>query len=114
MDHGDYVSVGGAGYWSPAYVDEHFTKLEPLIERVRRRGKVRVLVDLTHTNAQPAETAERIRYWTLRLYGEQDRVAIVVASSQVKAQMRRLEFVSQRALFLSRGAAITWLLAQNE
>lgn len=114
FDNGQYVAVHGAGYWTPAYVDTHFAELGELLARVRRQKHVRVLVDLTQAAVQGEESAQRVSHWTARLYREGDRVAIVLASSLLKAQMRRVAIIADRELFLSRTAAMTWLLATPE
>jgi len=111
IDYVQYVSVQGTGYWSPAYVDEHFSELGTMLDRVRKARKVRVLVELTQAAVQGEETARRVSHWTAKLYREEDRVAIVLASSLLKAQMRRVAIIADRELFLSRTAALTWLLA---
>ena len=110
IDYGEYVAVQGTGYWSPAYLDAHFAELADILVRLRKQRKVRVLVDLTQAAVQSAGTAERLSHWTSKIYREEDRVAIVLASSLIKAQMRRVAIIANRELFLSRTAAMTWLL----
>jgi len=112
FDYGQYIAVQGTGCWSPEYLDAHFADLAGLLGRRRRDRQVLVLVDLTRAGVQSDETAERIRYWTANLYRQSDRVAIVLASSMLKAQMRRYVMVADRELFLSRTAALAWLLAK--
>jgi hypothetical protein len=109
---GAYLRVLGKGQWSPEFIDGHFGRLKQQIDDLRARaGRARVLVNLTEAMIQPADTAERIRHWTALIYREQDRVAIVLASSLLKSQMRRVSIVADRELFLSETNAIAWLTA---
>jgi non-ribosomal peptide synthetase component F len=106
------IKVAGHGLWFPAYVDAHFAALERLATRVREEhGEVRALVDLRRSLAQPPETADRISHWTQRIYQAGDRVAIILANSMLKAQMRRVAMRADRELFISPTAAQQWLTA---
>ncbi|QJU59523.1 hypothetical protein HL653_18760 [Sphingomonas sp. AP4-R1] len=107
-----YLRVVGKGLWSPAFVDGHFGALQRQVEELRERcGSARVLVNLSGATIQPADTAERIRHWTGLIYQQRDKVAIVLASSLLKSQMRRVAIVADRELFLSEANAIAWLTA---
>ncbi|PZU11778.1 hypothetical protein [Sphingomonas sp.] len=113
-DEGSIVRVDGAGSWRLDYLDGHFERLEHMLLAIRRaRRRVRVLVDLRQAVVQSAAVAERIQYWTDRLYEAEDRVAIVVASSLLKSQMRRVAAITQREFFLSESAGRTWLMAND-
>jgi hypothetical protein len=107
-----YLRVDGKGLWSATFIDEHFGPLHQQIIAMRQRdGRARVLVNLSAAMIQPPETAERIRHWTGLIYKERDRVAIVLASSLLKSQMRRVAIIADRELFLSETNALGWLLA---
>jgi hypothetical protein len=107
-----YLRVEGKGLWNAAFIDAHFGALQAQVEAMREQhGKARVLVNLCTATIQTAETAERIRHWTGLIYKERDRVAIVLASSLLKSQMRRVAIIADRELFLSETNALGWLLA---
>ncbi len=109
--HGAYLRVLGKGLWSAAFIDDHFGALERQVEELRQRERrARVLVNLCEAMIQPAETAARIRHWTGLIYREQDKVALVVASSLLKSQMRRVAVIADRELFLSEANALAWLM----
>ena len=109
------VSVIGRGMWSPGYCDQHFSALGVMLERVRKHsGGVRVLVQIKEAPVQSAATIERVVHWTKIIYAVGDRVAIVVASSLMKSQMRRIHMAAKREIFVSETAARAWLDAQND
>jgi len=109
------VTVIGRGMWSPSYCDQHFSALGQLLHQVRIvSGGVRVLVLIQKAPVQSAAAIERVSHWTGIIYTAADRVAIVVASSLVKSQMRRIHMVAKREIFVSEAAAGTWLDAQND
>lgn len=90
-------------------VDQHFFELATLVRSVRQAGgQIRVIVDLRGTPAQSPETIERIGVGA-RIYGEGDRIAIIVDSSLAKMQMRRVVRSAQHEIFISPKAAMTWL-----
>jgi hypothetical protein len=112
VKHHEYVEVRGHGLWSVSYLDTHFNRLDSTLQSFRTLARgAKVLVDLSGAAVQPPGTADRIAYWTARLYRESDRVAIVAASSLMKVQMRRTAMIARRELFLSRDAALAWLLS---
>jgi hypothetical protein len=107
-----YLRVTGKGLWSAAFIDSHFGGLQRQVAAMRAlHGHARVLVNLCTATIQTPETAERIRHWTGLIYKERDRVAIVLASSLLKSQMRRVTIIADRELFLSETNALAWLLA---
>jgi hypothetical protein len=108
------IRITGAGMWTIDYVDVHFAELAVLIDRVRtQNGEVLALVDLSRALVQTAEVAERIHRATARLYGAGDRVALVVQSFLLKAQMKRVTWKENTAIFVSPHAAETWLGAHR-
>jgi hypothetical protein len=104
------IRVWGWGTWSPSYVDAHFVELGRMIEEVRALGlPVRVLVNLQKSAHQPPEVIVRIRAGSELIYREGDRIALVVESSLVKAQMTQLLDRSRLSFFISETAAALWL-----
>ena len=113
-DDGQVIRVAGCGLVSIDNTDRHFEELERTLIRARSQSRqIRVLVDLRAISVQSHAVAERIAFWTKRVFRQEDRVAIIVASSIVKAQMRRVAFIAQRETFLSETAAGEWLLAYS-
>lgn len=108
----DLIEVRGSGIWSPVYADAHFMRLQFALVQLRHaKGVARVLVDLSEAMVQPADTAARVKYWTGKLYREGDRVAMVVASSLLKIQMRHAVAITAFEVFISDRAARLWLSA---
>jgi hypothetical protein len=108
----NFIRVTGRGFWSVKQIDDHFARLERTLDESRlAQDSALVLVDLRDATVQAAAVADRLGWWTERLYSAQDRVAIVLASSLLKAQMRRVPMAATRELFLSPMAALTWLTA---
>lgn len=109
---GDILRVTGRGLWTIKDIDDHFIQLKRALDTARRsRGAATVFVDLQDAVVQTDAVAARLGWWTTRSYRTQDRVAIVLASSLLKAQMRRVPMAATRELFLSPMAALTWLTA---
>lgn len=107
-----FIRVTGRGFWTVEEIDAHFAELELALDASRQSlGAATVLVDLRDAPVQTAAVTERLGWWTGRLYQAQDRVAIILASSLLKSQMRRIPMAAKRELFLSPMAALTWLTA---
>ncbi len=108
------IRITGIGAWTLDYVDVHFAELAVLIDRVRdQNGEVLALVDLSRAPVQSDEVAERINRATAQLYGARDRIALIVQSFLLKAQMKRAAWKSNTAIFVSANAAETWLCAHR-
>ena len=110
VDHTSLIRVLGTGIWSAERAETHFRNLERAVKAVRlEHGKVNVLVDLREASVQPSETAAVIHDWTMRIYSEADRVAIVCATSLLALQMRRGVNIAPLATFHEIEAALRWL-----
>ena len=108
------IRITGVGMWTVDYIDVHFAELALLIERVRaQHGEVLALVDLSRAPVQTPEVADRIHRATARLYGADDRIALIVQSFLLKAQMKRVTWEANTAIFVSPHAAETWLCAHR-
>lgn len=106
------IRVIGQGQWTTSQVDLHFAALSGLIaERRRSGGAVLVLVDLRDSLVQQPEIVEQIGRAVTRIYDSSDRVAVVVASSLLKLQLKRVANVASIEFFVSMNAARTWLTA---
>ena len=108
------IRVIGRGQWSSEKVQRHFVDLGQLIaERRRAEAPVLVLVDVRDSLVQQAETVERIARAMTSVYQESDRVAVVVSSSLLKMQLKRLGNIAKVEFFVSMNAARTWLTAYH-
>jgi hypothetical protein len=108
------IRITGIGAWTVDYVDVHFAELAVLIDRVRsQHGEVLALVDLSRAPVQSDEVAARIHSATARLYTARDRIALIVQSFLLKAQMKRATWQANAAIFVSPNAAETWLCAHR-
>jgi hypothetical protein len=106
------IRIAGVGICTVDDIDVHFAELALLIERVRaQNGEVLALVDMARAPVQSAEVAERIQHATGRLYRPGDRIALIVQSFLLKAQMRSVTWEGNTAIFVSPHAAETWLCA---
>jgi hypothetical protein len=111
---GSTIRVIGSGFWTAAYVDDHFDQLEICLVDVRRRlGRAKVLVDLRKSPVQAPDVADRIRIRAQQLYGAGDRVAVVVETSLLKMQLRRATDGQKIQNFISIAAAEMWLAAYD-
>jgi hypothetical protein len=106
------IKIQGHGLWSLDYLNQHFRELDAIIAQARRwNPDVLALVDLREAPVQSPEVAESINANTRRVYRDQDRIAIVVQSSLVKLQMKRVVDCAHVQIFISVSAAYTWLTA---
>lgn len=106
------IRVLGRGFWTQAHVELHVAALRGLIARQRAvGGRVLVLVDLRETLAQDPAIIERLGQAVDGVYREGDRVAVTVASSLLKLQLKLVANVASVEFFVSFRAARTWLTA---
>ena len=104
------VEINGCGFWSAAVVDEHFTELAIRVDQLRRTTQmIRVLVDLTEAMVQTAETTERLKYETRRIWRSDDRIATVVRSTLAGMQINRAVDVTNHRTFMNMADAQGWL-----
>lgn len=109
------IRVTGTGTWSMALLDRHIDQLKRLVARSRAgREGLRVLVDLSEAAVQPPAVAARIAQMTDEIYGPEDRVAVLVASSQSKIRMRHLVRTARSKTFLAHAVAEQWLKARDD
>lgn len=92
-------------------VAAHFRQLGEIISRRHASGEVvRALIDLKSAAIQPMGIATSIAEATNRLYSKPtDRVAILVASSLLKMQLRRIHADQPFEIFISEQEARTFL-----
>lgn len=100
------------GCWSLAETGRYIADLNDLIVASRTAiGKVRVLLDRRAVSVQTPEVAARLADANRAIFRGDDRIALVVDSSLMKASLRqRMPHAGTKA-FLSIDAAETWLRA---
>jgi hypothetical protein len=98
------------GFWEADDGVIYFDQLARFIDIARRRfGSVKVLVDRRESPIQSAAVAAQMRTANARLYRPEDRLAIVVDSSLLLMQLRRLFSHAGSRAFLSSEEAEAWL-----
>lgn len=106
------IRIVGRGQWSEAQVAVHFTALRNLLQQRRATGEpVRVMIDLRESDVQDLTIMDRISDARATLYTPQERVATIVESSTLRAQLKTGDTRENRAFFLSPTAARIWLNA---
>ncbi|TZG24607.1 hypothetical protein FYJ91_18460 [Sphingomonas montanisoli] len=103
------------GFYDAETLARHFDDNAEFVSRWRARGKpIRVLIDANNLQPHtPVNQAFVMRSFE-RIYRPGDRVAIMVASSLVKMQMRRTHsFGEIIQFFVSEQSATTWLMAYD-
>jgi hypothetical protein len=104
------ILVEGSGFWTAQVLDAHFDNLYDMVARRRTGGyKIKVLVDLRHGDVQSVDVITKIGARTSQVYETQDRVAIVVATSLFKMQLRRTVKRPLHNFFTSLPEAQGWL-----
>lgn len=106
------IRVMGRGQWSTAQVGVHFAALRNLLRQRRATGEpVRVMIDLRESEVQSLDTMDSISDARANLYAPEERVATIVESSTLRAQLKTVGTTENRAFFLSPTAARIWLSA---
>jgi hypothetical protein len=97
--------------------DETFTHYRDEMARALQQSRaagpaVRVLIDARGLEAMPANSPDRIAELS-QLFAAQDRIAMVVRSSLLKIETRRVAHSDCVQGFVSENAAWTWLMAYD-
>jgi hypothetical protein len=110
-DAGGVIRMEVQGFFDIDTLVRHFADNEAVVGRWRAaRRPIRVFIRAVNLKPHSPEGQACVQNATARIYRPGDRVAVCVASSLVKMQMRRaltqgeiIEF------FISESAAMTWL-----
>jgi hypothetical protein len=109
------IKVHGSGFWSVSQVKAHFARYMASLAELHRRGlKLSIIVDLREAAPQSREVSDVLHNIGLDIYRPDDRIAMVVVSSLVKMQMRRVLVADNHEFFLSVEAAERWALAYKQ
>ena len=107
------ISIWGWGTWSPDYAERHYGELARHVDETRTAGlPVRILFNLQKSAALP-DTVARMCTMADAIFVPGDRLALVVESSTVKAQLRQMLDRIGINLFISETAAVMWLAPDN-
>jgi hypothetical protein len=100
------------GLWTPDDADRYVDEIQRILRLVRPiTGIVRMISDMRNAPVRPADTGSRLHERNMLVYRPTDRLALIVESSLLKMQTRRLCLGSHQETFLSPDAAQTWVLA---
>lgn len=106
------IRIVQRGVWTLAIAEQFTTYARRQIEAVRQRGLIpRLLIDMRDFPVPAGEISDHLRKFDEQIRQEEDRVAMVMASSLLKSQIRRQLVRPGVELFLSPEAATQWLLA---
>lgn len=110
---GGILEVRARGVWTPETVMRYRSDLA--VEAVAARaqaGRLKLLFNAVEFSVQPQDAADKIQLVERVAIEPGDRVAVLLASSLLKLQARRVfEGWSNLDLFVSENAARTWLQA---
>ncbi len=97
----------GSGLFTALEVASHLDELAKIVREQRAaRRKVRALIDLRDAGTQTNAIATTISEATRRIYHDpSDRVAIIVSSSLLKMQLKRVHSEQSFGIFVSEQAA---------
>jgi hypothetical protein len=103
------------GFFDLPPLRAHFAECAAVVARWRVAGRqIRVLIDAVDLKPHSPQGQACVQDAIDRIYLPGDKVAIVVGSSLVKMQMRRALSRDILNLFISKGAALTWLNAYSQ
>ena len=115
-DDGTVIRVTGAGFYVEHEVRDHFKELAAIIACRRQAARqVLAIIDLREAVPQASGKTTLISDSTNRLYSDpSDRVAIVVSSSLLKMQLRRVHQQQGFGIFTSFKDAEKFLMGQAD
>lgn len=111
---GGMIRVLASGFWSLVEATTFRDELAESIRDARRRcGFVRILIDASASSIQMQNVSEAFRpLQEAAIHSRNDCIAIVVGSTLVKLQARRILTSDQAGVFLTMPDAESWLLAR--
>jgi hypothetical protein len=113
-DRGGHLFVQGRYFFSVQEATDHFDELSAALTSMRLSGRrVRVLVDLRECPPQSAEVAGVIVQRTACMYLPSDRVAILVTSSILRLQLRRVLADQEFGVFVAEDAAREFVMGSG-
>jgi ATPase subunit of ABC transporter with duplicated ATPase domains len=113
-DETGIIVVRAVGIWTREAVDTHYNALRAMIGGMRGKGRpVRLLSDVSGASRQSNQIETHIRWQMERTFRPGDRIAILAGNAEDKATLLDLVDLPPVAIFHSRVAAESWLLADD-
>lgn len=108
------LRVVSSGFWSVRQIATYFQNYNACIARWHgRQMNVTAICDLREAATQSQEVTDLLSRSISGIYKPGDRVAMIVANSLVKMQMRRVLDGQYHEFFLSLPAGEQWALAHK-
>jgi len=106
------VHVRVCDVWTPDIAERYWRVFLPFLHqsRVHFGGYAKALIDRRGTPIMPIAMIQKMREGVLEHYRSEDRLALVVDSSPLKAQIRQNYPLPNLDAFLSHDAALAWLI----
>ena len=102
------------GSWTLLEVERYGQEAGQQFAKAREQAKsLRLLVDLTHTEILSQAVIDPLAKAGMQYARHDDRVALVVGSTLMKLQMKRMIGNAPTPIFLSEKEAISWLLGRE-
>jgi hypothetical protein len=104
------LTVAVDGSWTTAEVDRYAREAGPAFEAAREKeGFLRLFIDLRSTHVLSQALMDPLAKAGMQYSRADDRVALVVASTLLKLQMRRMLGEAPVPIFLSADEGEAWL-----
>lgn len=109
---GPILRVNARGSWTKPVAETYIREIRRIIAALRNQSPaLRAIVDRSDTPVFQPEVHELLVATYAGILREGDRIALIVNSSMVKGDIRRLTDREETRTFLSLSAAKTWVLA---
>lgn len=109
------LCVRVAGMWTMPEVERYGREVGARFAAARAQaGALRLLIELSRTEILSQNLLAPLAEAGMRYSQPDDRVAMVVTSSLMKLQMKRMVGDTPVSIFVSEGAARTWLTAHDQ
>lgn len=103
------------GLWTAAEIERFGLEANEHFVAARRSvGYLRLLIDCSHGFICPQDLVEPLAHAGKQYARDDDRMALIVNSSLMKMQVRRMMGDAPSNMFISNNAAVTWLTAHRE
>jgi hypothetical protein len=113
VDAQGHIDVTIGGFFNLGTLSRYFREMDAIVARWRAAGRpIRLLISATGLQPSTQEMQAFAQDAVGRIFLPGDRIAIIVESSLVKMQLRRVnEAADVVHFFVSKNAAMTWMRA---
>ncbi|MBO9669650.1 MAG: hypothetical protein J7485_03950 [Sphingobium sp.] len=109
------LQVRVAGSWTAAEVERYAREARVQFTDARKKaGNLRLLIDLGAAHVLSQELMDPLAKAGMQYSQPDDRVAMVVGSTLLKLQMRRMLGEAPVPIFLSATEAMNWMLSDKD